>query len=57
MKIKKSKNNASIFNLFMQIKDSAKVYLVAKGSKLFIVDSKNLTAEDVKINPENITWC
>lgn len=57
MNIKKSKNNVSIFNLFMQMKDSGKVYLVAKGNKLFIVDNKNLTPADVKINPENITWC
>ena len=57
MNIKKSKNNVSIFNLFMQMKDSGKVYLVAKGSKLFIVDNKNLTPADVKVSPENITWC
>ena len=57
MNIKKSKNNVSIFNLFMQMKDSGKVYLVAKGNKLFIVDNKNLMPTDVKVNPENITWC
>ena len=57
MNIKKSKNNVSIFNLFMQMKDSGEVYLVAKGSKLFIVDNKNLTPADVKVSPENITWC
>ena len=57
MNIKKSKNNVSIFNLFMQMKDSGKVYLVAKGNKLFIADNKNLTPADVKVNPEDITWC
>lgn len=57
MNIKKSKNNVSIFNLFIQMKDSGKVYLVAKGNKLFIVDNKNLMPTDVKVSPENITWC
>ena len=57
MNIKKSKNNVSIFNLFMQMKDSGEVYLVAKGSKLFIVDNKNLTPTDVKIEPEQVAWC
>jgi len=57
VKIKKSKNNVSIFNLFMQIKDSAKVYLVVKGNKLFIVDNKNLTPADVKVESEQVNWC
>lgn len=41
----------------MQMKDSGKVYLVAKGSKLFIVDNKNLTPADVKVDSEQVNWC
>ena len=57
MNIKNSKNNVSIFNLFMQMKDSGKVYLVVKGNKLFIVDNKNLTPADVKVQSEQVIWC
>lgn len=56
MNIKKTKNNVSIFNLFMQMKDAGTVYLVAKDKKLFIVDDKNLSEADV-IQPEQVNWC
>lgn len=56
MNIKKTKNNVSIFNLFMQLKDAAKVYLIVKGKKLCIVDDENLSEADVKIQPEQVSW-